>query len=81
MSSSLHPQALWGLLERHSLSTWLSHVLCKFGLGQAPALSACLTSSNTHLKYTVVTPISDWHKIGFFQQGIMILEEAGTATP
>lgn len=81
MSSNLHLQALWGLLERCLLSTWLSRVLFKFGLGRAPALSACLTPSNTHLKYTVVTPISGWCKIGFFQQGIMIMEEAGTATP
>lgn len=34
-----------------------SHVLFKFRLGQPPAFSAHPTPSNTHLKYTVVTPI------------------------
>jgi hypothetical protein len=81
--SKLHLQARWPHLEScvFSKSTRLSHVLFKFGLGQAPVLSACLTPFNTHLKYTLVTPISGWCKTGFFQQGVMILVEAGTATP
>lgn len=81
--SKLHLQAWWTHLESCVLSksTRLSHVLFKFGLGQAPVLSACLIPFNIHLKYTLVTPISGWCKTGFFQQGVMILVEAGTATP
>lgn len=75
MSSKTTPTGLVAFGKAGSGSAHGSHVcFLKFGLGQAPALSAHLTPSSTHLKYTVVTPVSSGCKTGFFQQGVMILD-------